>query len=253
MYGAWVYAEVNQQQSTGLEPGEGQMNVQLQDVQFVFSGLPSAVTEIVTAVKDRTDDKTDSYTEIGRYAVSNGAVTIPVAYHHLVSYFGLTHYSVWFKVLGGRNGQGIECGAGIEILGTINGQSVNLTKDVAFGTNPPPTPTPAATSAPACVSGAPLAGFCWHYGNLNESCVDVCAPHGGTTGGTITYAGATTANCDDAMEAVGAPGAAAVGPTGCGDPMGCLYNVSMTLRFVCSTVTQAGVNSDNQRVCSCVN
>ena len=68
-------------------------------MQFVFSGLPSAVTEIVAAIKDRADDETDSFTDIGRYAVTDGAVTIPVAYHHLVRYFGLTHYSVWFKVL----------------------------------------------------------------------------------------------------------------------------------------------------------
>ena len=43
MYGQWFYAEVNQQNGAGLEPGDGQVNVQMTDVQFVFTGLPSDV------------------------------------------------------------------------------------------------------------------------------------------------------------------------------------------------------------------
>jgi hypothetical protein len=133
----------------GQEPGVDQIPVTLMNVIFTFSGLPTEVTDILVARKEKESPE-DQYNEIGRHAIHNDTAEIPVAWEDLVAYFGITHYSVWFQVIGGKNGEGIQAGAEIAISGTLpNGQRVTITKALQFGTSPilPPAPIP----APACI------------------------------------------------------------------------------------------------------
>src|SRR5512137_2781188 len=41
--------------------------------------------------------------------------------------------------------------------------------------------------------GAVLGGACWYKGALGESCTQVCAPHGGYSAATASWAGSPTA------------------------------------------------------------
>ncbi|MBD3309440.1 hypothetical protein GF339_23805 [candidate division KSB3 bacterium] len=160
-YEYWIYAEINEQLGVGKEPGIDQVPVSLGDVVFTFSDLPDEVTEVVAAIKDKPSDgeeaedeeiEGDQYTEIGRYAVENGGVQIAVAREHLIAYFGDTHYSVWFKVIGGENGEGIDRGSLLTMNGSLaDGQGVSLTLSVetAFGTEG--SSQPAAGGGPATV------------------------------------------------------------------------------------------------------
>ena len=150
-YGIWIYAEINEQIGIGKTPGTNQIPVNIYDVTFTFSGLPGEVREILAGIKEKETTE-DRYHEIGRYAVLNGMVTIPISYWDLVNYFGITHYSVWFQVIGGKNGNGLKTGMHIEMNGTlVDGQHVMLNKEIALGTNP--TPEPTAIPSPACGPG----------------------------------------------------------------------------------------------------
>ena len=152
LYSTWIYAEVNEQVGKGLAAGVSQVDVTLQNVAFTFSGLPSEITEVVAAIKNlgasgvpiTYDTPEDTYTEIGRYPVLNGSVTIYPSLSNLVKYFGKTHYSIWFQVIGRKNGQGIQGGSYLSMSGTMpNGQNVQLGRYTCFGSNPmttPPTP-----------------------------------------------------------------------------------------------------------------
>jgi hypothetical protein len=145
LYNSWIYAEINEQVGAGQSPGVNQAVVTLQDVTFTFSNLPAAVTALIVAVKDRPDDEsatpeeepTDTYTELGRYPVSLGTVTIPVSYGDLVRYFGATHYAIWFQALGDENGAGIQGRGYLDMRGMLpDGQSVAIGREVCFGANP---------------------------------------------------------------------------------------------------------------------
>jgi hypothetical protein len=177
-YNNWMYVEINQQKGAGLDPGVNQVPVQVQNVQVAFTGLSADVTDIVAAVKDPCGD----YTEIGSYAVADGNVTIPVAYQDLVTTYGPTHFSVWFKAVGGTNKQGVDCGSSLTVSGTMKGQPVSLTKGgVCLDTEAPPQPVTTATVAPAaawCEPPANLYGFNWYYARGGESCASACAACG---------------------------------------------------------------------------
>lgn len=149
LYSTWIYAEVNEQVGKGLVAGVSQVDVTLQNVAFTFSGLPSEITEVVAAIKNlgasgvpiTYDTPEDTYTEIGRYPVLNGSVTIYPSRSDLVKYFGNTHYSIWFQVIGRKNGQGIQSGSYLSMSGTMpNGQNVQLGRYTCFGSNPMTTP-----------------------------------------------------------------------------------------------------------------
>lgn len=152
-YGQWMYLEVNQQDAIGKQPGEHQVPITLRNVVLHFSELPNEVTQIMIGVKAVHDENDQTFTERGGFAVVNGSVSIPLEYGDLVSYFGVTHYSIWFQAIGGRNGEGTLCGY-IAITGMMpSGQDVNLSKRGCFGTNPASlsTPTPEPTTIPTVI------------------------------------------------------------------------------------------------------
>ncbi len=142
-YEEWMYVEVNQQDATGKEPGKHQIPVTLGNVVLHFSDLPDEITQIMVSVKAVRDKNDHTFSERGRFDVKDDSVSIPLKYEELISYFGITHYSIWFQALGGKNGKGKACGT-IAISGIMpGGQSVNLNKQACFGTNPVPTSGPA--------------------------------------------------------------------------------------------------------------
>lgn len=133
----------------------------LGNVVLHFSELPDEVTQILIGVKAVHDDTDDTFTEIGRFVVVAGSVSIPLAYTDLVYYFGVTHYSIWFQVIGGNNEEGTVCGT-IALSGVMpGGHNVYLSKRVCSGTNPVPAPsTPTTTlgnTAPVA-SGVSISG-----------------------------------------------------------------------------------------------
>ncbi len=137
-YEQWMYVEVNQQDAVGQPPGEHQVPVQVHNVVLRFSELPDEVQQIIIGVKTVRDDADQTFTERGRFTVVNGSVSIPLDYGDLVSYFGVTHYSVWFQALGGKNARGVDCGQ-LALSGVMpGGQLVMLQKNFCFGTNPAP-------------------------------------------------------------------------------------------------------------------
>lgn len=153
-YEKWMYLEINQQAAVGRAPGEQQVPVTLQNVVLHFSELPAELTQIVIGVPVGPADKADAFDERGRFDVVNGRVSIPLAYQDLIATFGATHYSIWFRALGGENNAGRVCGQ-LALSGTMpGGQPVNLSTEVCFGTTPepdsaPPTPEPGYTVVPS--------------------------------------------------------------------------------------------------------
>jgi hypothetical protein len=76
----------------------------------------------------------EPYLELARYNVQDGAVSIPVDWGTWITYYGPTHYSVWFSPLG----SGYYCGR-IDVTGSLpDGQQVTLGKGICFGSNPAP-------------------------------------------------------------------------------------------------------------------
>ena len=135
-YGSWLYAEINEQRGRGHAPGINQVPVNLRNITFTFSGLPEEVTEIIAGIKNK-ESADESYLKIGGYTAQQGTVIISMATEHLIAYFGPTHYSVWFQVIGGKNGQGITGEAQLTLEGTLpGGQRVTLSKAIRFGTHP---------------------------------------------------------------------------------------------------------------------
>ena len=147
-YRTWIYAEINEQQGAGKAPGVDQIAVNLQEITFTFSELPAEISDIIIGIKAKGDTE-EHYNEIGRYVVQNGLVAIKVSYEDLVTYFGMTHYSIWFQMIGGRNGEGISGNAFIEMKGTLpDDKEVLIKKEVRFGSNPiPVNPVPVS---PTC-------------------------------------------------------------------------------------------------------
>lgn len=71
----------------------------------------------------------------------------------------------------------------------------------------PTTPVGTPTPTPVTCGGVSVAGYCWYFGALAQSCNTVCANHGSCNAAGITYAGAqgTAANCRTVLNAIGAP------------------------------------------------
>jgi len=150
-YGTWIYAEINEQLGAGKSPGVDHIPVNLSNVVFTLSELPGEIQEIIAGIKHR-ETQEDQYTEIGRYAVQDGSVAIPVEYHDLIRFFDITHYSVWLKALGGQNGQGCQDNAWLDLSGTLSdGQRISLRTKISFGSpssqndSSPPTSVPVPT------------------------------------------------------------------------------------------------------------
>jgi len=136
---SWMYAEVNQQNGIGLAPGEGQVDVTLQNVEFRFTNLAAGVSDIIVGILERDSDPA-TYTEIGQYPVTDGVANVPVAYHHLISYFGSTHYAIWFRALDFPHGM---TGASLELTGEMyHGPQISLSQPIIC---PEPEPEPVAS------------------------------------------------------------------------------------------------------------
>ena len=133
-YDEWVYLEINKQMGTGDPAGTSQVNVDVSDVVLHFSNIPADVTSVVVGVE--TAPKSWQYNEVGTYAVSGGAVSIPVDYADLAAVYGPTHYSIWFKLVGGKNGQGCD-DVMLTVTGTHMGQALSVTRELKFGSDEP--------------------------------------------------------------------------------------------------------------------
>lgn len=68
----------------------------------------------------------------------------------------------------------------------------------------PVTPDPTVTPEPIQCDGVAVGGACWYYGEIGDSCDDVCALHGGYDDRTRTYAGSagTDSQCMQVLEAL---------------------------------------------------
>jgi hypothetical protein len=176
-YGVWMYVEITEQDAVGRPPGENQVPVSLGNVVLSFSGLPAAVSQIVIGVKAMHDPDDQTFTERGRFDVVDGSVSIPLDYGDLVSYFGVTHYSIWFQAIGGENWQGLACGQ-ITVSGEMpSGQTVTFSKQICFGTNPVAPPSPPVFNC-AAAGGVEFGGLCWFLGGAGLSESAACAALG---------------------------------------------------------------------------
>lgn len=179
-YAFWMYVEVNEQDVVGAQPGEHQVPVILEEVILQFSELPGEVTQIVIAVKAVHDEHDFTFTERGRFTVVDGSVNIPLDDEDLVAYFGVTHYSIWFQVLGGRNGQGTACGK-VALSGVMpSGQDVTFSKRICVGTTAAPTFT---------CEGTLFDGFCWYLSGDSATCEATCQAEGLVVDTTIDASG----------------------------------------------------------------
>jgi hypothetical protein len=145
-YNDWVYLEMNKQQGSESPSGVNQVNVDISDVVLHFSGLLPSVSAIRLGIPVSREDLT-TYTEVGTYPVSGGAVSIPVAFEDLAAFFGPTHYAVWYMLIGGTNGVGCD-DVTLTVTGMHLGQSLSVTKDLKFGSRAMTIIFPSATTIP---------------------------------------------------------------------------------------------------------
>lgn len=70
-----------------------------------------------------------------------------------------------------------------------------------------PTPTPTPTPTPVSCGGVEYDGYCWYYGEAEQSCDTVCETHGGCNADGIAYAGSegSASACEAVLNALGAP------------------------------------------------
>jgi hypothetical protein len=179
-YGDLLYVELNEQLGVGKAPGVDQIPVNLQDVTVTFSQFPAGLTGFIVLMKEKVTEAQllgmdsyygEPYLELARYNVQDGAVSIPVDWGTWITYYGPTHYSVWFSPLG----SGYYCGR-IDVTGSLpDGQQVTLGKGICFGANPPP-PAPVCKAAgAACISGSECcSGRCGCGGPGPYECVNGC-------------------------------------------------------------------------------
>lgn len=226
-YGSWMYLEVNEQDAVGQQPGENQVTVTLSNVVLNFSGLPETAREIVIGVKAARDDADQTFTERGRFAVVGGSVSIPLHYADLVSYFGVTHYSIWFQALGGKNGNGTACGQIVLSGAALGGQTVTFSKQICFGTNPAtvtPSVTPSVICVPAAAATAPASTITasstllgpYGSGSIAPTGTFQC-PNGSVAMFTVTP-GTTTCLCDLRVD-----GTSVKSSVACANPEGVNY------------------------------
>jgi hypothetical protein len=168
-YGSLLYVELNEQLGVGKSPGVDQIPVNLSDVTVTFSQFPEGLTGFIVLMKNANVTEAqllgmaaaeEPYRELARYNVQNGAVSIPVDWGTLITYYGPTHYSVWFSPLG----SGYHCGR-IDVTGSLpDGQQVTLGKGICFGTNAPaclPLNAPCKTDVDCCSGNCDdLDSFC---------------------------------------------------------------------------------------------
>jgi hypothetical protein len=131
-YGDLLYVELNEQLGVGKVPGVDQIPVNLQDVTVTFSQFPAGLTGFIVLMKEQNVTEAqllgmasyygEPYLELARYSVQDGTVQIPVDWSTWITYYGPTHYSVWFSPLG----SGYYCGR-IDVTGWLpDGQQVTL-------------------------------------------------------------------------------------------------------------------------------
>lgn len=273
-YEVWNYLEVNEQTGVKSDPGVNQTAVSLQDVTLTFSDLPAEAKLIVIGFKLNLAE-TEWVTQ--SYPVADGGVTIPLDTAALASSFDGTHFSVWFKSIGGENGAGVSGEAQLELAGNVpgaaqakqrtsltttwNGHRVSWRTIVRFGVNPPPTPTPLAMPLETTCSPLPCDGewyncACWYLGAANQSCDDVCATHGNANAAaTISVgSGGTEVACKAVLDALSAPGLFVSGGTW-SKGVGCVYDSSYPKRVRYSSPATNMTDKDPTvtRACACNN
>ncbi len=116
---------------------------------------------------------------------------------------------------------------------------------------------PGACKCQICeAGGVPVGGACWYFGASNESCDTTCAAAGLVyDDSTLVYAGsagASFAQCDQVLSALGAP-ATTFGDGTCANALGCFYQNAGAGRVRCTSpdTTSSGVTLTGQRACAC--
>ena len=108
-------------------------------------------------------------------------------------------------------------------------------------------------------AGVEVGGYCWYLGEDSKNCVNTCSGHGGTTDGTIYFAGSegSLENCTAVALALGKP--AAVGQDTTGDDadyvyMGCMWAGAYdeTLWLYGHLTNHTAKYGADHRFCSCV-
>ncbi|MCX6116720.1 MAG: fibronectin type III domain-containing protein, partial [Proteobacteria bacterium] len=109
------------------------------------------------------------------------------------------------------------------------------------------------TSAGGSCAGTSVGGYCWYAGQ--DSCTNICASHGGTTVGTIDFAGSngSSGNCKQVVDGMrgGNNTVTTVGATGVKGCMGAFggYYFGSDVATTQGSVATAG----EERFCSCAN
>jgi len=174
-YGSLLYVELNEQLGVGKSPGVDQIPVNLNDVTVTFSQFPAGLTGFIVLMKNSNATEAqlfgmagseEPYRELARYNVQDGAVSIPVDWGTLITYFGTTLYSVWFSPLG----SGYYCGR-IDVTGSLpDGQQVTLGKGICFGANPPPPAPVCSNEGEPCETNADCCDGLYCVGTTALSC-----------------------------------------------------------------------------------
>lgn len=166
----------------------------------------------------------------------------------------------------GSGGGGDSSTDGDSATGTSAGSTTDASGDGSGGTATPsdgPTTDDSTTDDSSGASGSTQpcggawsAGFCWYYGDLYESCTDVCSTHGGyDQAGTRDYVGSGAPDdtrCGEIMPLVGVnrPVATVISSSG----HGCYwFEDDDTVHWERGGPTQAGSRSINvRRLCACL-
>lgn len=107
-----------------------------------------------------------------------------------------------------------------------------------------------AACPPSC-AGVTVGGYCWYLGAAAQSCDAVCGTRGGSTAGTINYAGSSgsAANCQAIMTVLGVPPGNYAELSGYG--LGCSASGNRVRRYTSPATTTATAVTGFARACSC--
>lgn len=105
--------------------------------------------------------------------------------------------------------------------------------------------------------GLAMGGYCWYFGESNQSCTAVCSSRGGYHEATRDYAGSgagTDANCQALIDAFigGLGGSVSATSCGFGAGFGCVFGGG-AVRCTSPQTTANASSSGAHRICACQN
>jgi hypothetical protein len=136
---------------------------------------------------------------------------------------------------------------------TASDPAVDTATDVAWDTASDPASDTGVEPGPC--GGTPHAGYCWYLGGEEQSCQEVCSPHGGYHEATRTFAGSDGTNwdCNDVLDALDAPGDSTGTLSASGAGVGCFVMNLVDDRFRVADVPTNATDTYTLglRACAC--